>query len=64
MKQTCPKCGSGTKGNDGIAEWYHCGSLIYNTELGINQPNQSRACILRQIAALESQLAQTKEAPK
>ena len=59
---TCPKCGAESKGNDGIAEWYVCGSLLFNCDNRVTRRNQTTDCLRNQlgncrarIKALESE---------
>ena len=46
----CPECRAPSKGNDGIAEWFHCGSMVFNGETGVNPINQTRDCLERIMA--------------
>ncbi len=41
----CPECGLHSKGNDGIAEWFNCGSMVFNGESEVNPDNQTKICL-------------------
>ncbi len=50
--KTCPLCGAKSKGNDGISEWFTCGSLVCNDMNRVLGSNQTKSCLQGEVASL------------